>query len=83
MQRRKGRRKRVKACSCRLTRSVKAQYALTLFAAPSLPPHPLCSAAANQTDTTAGLAEAKRLLDAKLITDSEYETIKARVLANL
>lgn len=53
------------------------------IASPAPSPLPLAGDTSRPNDTAARLAEAKRLLDAKLITDSEYETIKARVLANL
>jgi hypothetical protein len=39
------------------------------------------AAAGGASDTVRRLQEAKQMLDSKLITDSEYETIKARILA--
>lgn len=38
--------------------------------------------AAGESDTVRRLQEAKQLLDAKLITDSEYEAIKAKILSS-
>lgn len=38
-------------------------------------------AAAGSSDPVRRLQEAKQMLDSKLITDSEYESIKARILA--
>ena len=39
------------------------------------------SAAGGSSDAVRRLQEAKQMLDSKLITDSEYESIKARILA--
>lgn len=41
----------------------------------------LAGAGGSGDDATRRLEEAKRLLDAKLITDSEYEAIKARIVS--
>jgi len=40
------------------------------------------SAAAGESDAVRRLQEAKQLLDAKLITDSEYEAIKAKIISS-
>ena len=39
-------------------------------------------AVAGGDDATRRLQEAKRLLDARLITDAEYEAIKARIVSS-
>jgi hypothetical protein len=41
------------------------------------------ASAAEGTDTLARLQQAKQMLDAKLINDSEYETIKARIIGQV
>ena len=43
---------------------------------------PLGTAAAGGDDAVRRLQEAKRLLDARLITDAEYEAIKARIVSS-
>lgn len=47
----------------------------------SAPGAALGVSAAGESDTVRRLQEAKQLLDAKLITDSEYEAIKAKILS--
>jgi len=39
------------------------------------------AAAGGSSEALRRLQEAKQMLDSKLITDSEYESIKARILA--
>ena len=57
-----------------------AAGAVSAAAAPPVPPAP---AALGQSGASAAqrLQEAKQLLESRLITDSEYETIKARIIA--
>jgi hypothetical protein len=42
---------------------------------------PMAAASAGSSDAVRRLQEAKQMLDSRLITDSEYESIKARILA--
>jgi len=42
---------------------------------------PAVSGAAGESDAVRRLQEAKRLLDARLITDAEYEAIKAKIIS--
>jgi hypothetical protein len=50
--------------------------------APSLGPAPASGAATGVPDAVSRLQQAKQMLDSKLITDSEYEAIKARIVAS-
>jgi len=50
--------------------------------APSIAPTPDGGAATGVPDAVRRLQEAKQMLDSKLITDSEYEAIKARIVAS-
>ena len=50
--------------------------------APSIAPAPASGAATGAPDAVRRLQEAKQMLDSKLITDSEYEAIKARIVAS-
>jgi hypothetical protein len=43
---------------------------------------PLAPAAAGESDAVRRLKEAKEMLDARLITDAEYEAIKAKIIAS-
>jgi hypothetical protein len=43
---------------------------------------PAAPAAAGESDAVRRLQEAKQLLDAKLITDAEYEAIKAKIISS-
>ncbi|MBV8974296.1 MAG: hypothetical protein JOY74_04165 [Sinobacteraceae bacterium] len=43
---------------------------------------PLASAAAGESDAVRRLKEAKEMLDARLITDAEYEAIKAKIISS-
>jgi hypothetical protein len=43
---------------------------------------PAAAPAGFEGDAVRRLQEAKQLLDAKLITDSEYEAIKAKIVAS-
>jgi hypothetical protein len=43
---------------------------------------PAAPAAAGQSDAVRRLQEAKQLLDARLITDAEYEAIKAKIISS-
>jgi hypothetical protein len=43
---------------------------------------PLAPAAAGESDAVRRLKEAKEMLDARLITDSEYEAIKAKIISS-
>jgi hypothetical protein len=43
---------------------------------------PLAPAAAGESDAVRRLKEAKEMLDARLITDAEYEAIKAKVISS-
>jgi hypothetical protein len=45
-------------------------------------PGPLSSGSAGESDAVRRLQEAKQLLDARLITDAEYEAIKAKIIAS-
>jgi|SRR5215469_10932412 len=45
-------------------------------------PSAFAGSAAGQSDAVRRLQEAKQLLDAKLITDSEYEAIKAKIISS-
>jgi hypothetical protein len=58
-----------------------AAGATALASAPPSPGSPAAVAASTAPDAARRLQEAKRLLDDRLITDSEYEAIKARILA--
>ena len=42
---------------------------------------PFAAASAGPSDAVRRLQEAKQMLDAKLITDAEYESIKARIVS--
>ena len=43
---------------------------------------PAVAGVAGDDDAVRRLQEAKKLLDAKLITDSEYEAIKAKIVSS-
>jgi len=43
---------------------------------------PAALGAAGESDAVRRLQEAKQLLDARLITDSEYEAIKAKIISS-
>jgi hypothetical protein len=45
-------------------------------------PVPMTSAAAGGSDAVRRLQEAKQMLDARLITDAEYEAIKAKIVSS-
>jgi hypothetical protein len=45
-------------------------------------PGPMTSAAAGGSDAVRRLQEAKQMLDARLITDAEYEAIKAKIVSS-
>jgi hypothetical protein len=45
-------------------------------------PAPAAGGAAGESDAVRRLQEAKQLLDARLITDSEYEAIKAKIISS-
>jgi hypothetical protein len=45
-------------------------------------PTPMTSAAGGGSDAVRRLQDAKQMLDAKLITDSEYEAIKAKIVSS-
>jgi hypothetical protein len=45
-------------------------------------PAPLALGSGGESDAVRRLQEAKQLLDACLITDSEYEAIKAKIISS-
>jgi hypothetical protein len=45
-------------------------------------PAPAAVGVAGESDAVRRLQEAKQLLDARLITDAEYEAIKAKIISS-